>query len=266
MLRIRDWSIACACGLALLCTASVAPAQYADLEGQIILSGDVPTLPLKIKKDDPTVKDAAVCAAEDATDQRLTVNPENKGVADIFVYIRKPKKVNPDLAKPPAEQAVQDQKNCVFVPHAQVIRCEQQIIAKSQDAVTHNMRGVMISNPGFNVAISANETTGIEIPISKANKKPEPLPSTVECSIHPFMKCVWLIVDHPYAAVTDADGKFKIAGLPVGEHELTIWHEAGGYIHKTFKVTVAKDGTTIEPMEVTATMEGGEFKKLEPAK
>ncbi len=37
-----------------------------------------------------------------------------------------------------------------------------------------------------------------------------------------------VVVDHPYAALTGSDGTFRIEGLPPGEHELTVWHEAFG--------------------------------------
>jgi hypothetical protein len=30
---------------------------------------------------------------------------------------------------------------------------------------------------------------------------------------------------HPYFAVTDAHGRFVIAGVPPGIHTLTLWHE-----------------------------------------
>jgi hypothetical protein len=37
-----------------------------------------------------------------------------------------------------------------------------------------------------------------------------------------------LIVDHPYAAVTDEDGRFEIPQLPAGEHRFRLWHERPG--------------------------------------
>jgi hypothetical protein len=31
--------------------------------------------------------------------------------------------------------------------------------------------------------------------------------------------------DHPYFAVTDAEGKFEISGVPPGTYNLVAWHE-----------------------------------------
>jgi hypothetical protein len=53
----------------------------------------------------------------------------------------------------------------------------------------------------------------------------------VGCNIHPWMGA-WLVVrSDPYAAVTDADGKFTIKDLPVGkELEFGLWQENSGYL------------------------------------
>ena len=36
----------------------------------------------------------------------------------------------------------------------------------------------------------------------------------VTCDFHPWMKVYWLILDHPYAALTDKDGRFHIENMP----------------------------------------------------
>jgi hypothetical protein len=36
------------------------------------------------------------------------------------------------------------------------------------------------------------------------------------------------VFDHPYFAVTDADGKFEIKNAPVGKYRIVYWHEAVG--------------------------------------
>ena len=69
----------------------------------------------------------------------------------------------------------------------------------------------------------------------------ESRPVKVSCDIHTYMTGWWVVVDHPYAAITDADGKFHIDNLPVGKHDFIIWHEKAGYVEKKFTVDV-KEG------------------------
>ena len=35
---------------------------------------------------------------------------------------------------------------------------------------------------------------------------------------------------HPYFAVTDADGNYKIENAPTGELRMKIWHGTGGWL------------------------------------
>jgi hypothetical protein len=45
---------------------------------------------------------------------------------------------------------------------------------------------------------------------------------------------------HPFHAVTDADGKFSIAGVPAGTYKLKFWHER--FFGQDVDVTVSEDG------------------------
>jgi len=57
--------------------------------------------------------------------------------------------------------------------------------------------------------------------------KARPTPILVTCSIHGWMKNYIRVFDHPYFAVTDADGNFEIKNIPAGNHRLVIWHDSG---------------------------------------
>jgi hypothetical protein len=39
-----------------------------------------------------------------------------------------------------------------------------------------------------------------------------------------------MIQDHPYMAVTDADGRFEIRNIPAGQRTFRFWHEKSGYV------------------------------------
>jgi len=51
----------------------------------------------------------------------------------------------------------------------------------------------------------------------------------IVCDVgHSWMSAYVVVVDHPYAAVTDASGAFRISGVPPGAYRIRFWHERLG--------------------------------------
>ena len=46
---------------------------------------------------------------------------------------------------------------------------------------------------------------------------------TVRCDIHEHMRALILVLDTPYFAMSDADGRFRLSGLPPGHYTLKAW-------------------------------------------
>src|ERR1700719_1265398 len=46
---------------------------------------------------------------------------------------------------------------------------------------------------------------------------------TVRCEIHEHMRGLLLVLDTPYFILTDADGRFRLSGLPSGRYTLKAW-------------------------------------------
>lgn len=222
-------------------------AGWGSVEGQFILEGDVPDVPPLVREGDPTVKDAAVCAAEPVPNDAMAFNPESKGIGNIVVFMRRAPEVHPDLKSSPEKEVVFDQKGCRYLPHVLIVRTDQNVVCKSSDSVSHNVHTQPFANTSQNFIVNPNDQTGVQVQMPIA----ESIPVQVKCDIHPHMQAWWIVVNHPYAAVTDKDGKFKIENLPEGDHEFIVWHELAGYINRKFKVSV-KDGETtkVEAVEV----------------
>ena len=68
--------------------------------------------------------------------------------------------------------------------------------------------------------------------------KPEVLVK-FKCDVHPWMFAYVGVVDHPYFAVTDKDGNYKITGLPAGDYTVEAVHLKAG--STTAKVKVGAD-------------------------
>lgn len=49
----------------------------------------------------------------------------------------------------------------------------------------------------------------------------------VFCNVHHDMAAYIVVLDTPYVARPDADGSFRLGGLPAGPGTLTVWHERG---------------------------------------
>ena len=158
-------------------------------------------------------------------------------------------KIHPGLHQSKQKEIVFDQKGCRFIPHVMIVRTDQKVIVKSGDGCAHNTHTTAIFNQERNFLLSPNDRKGVKLSFKKA----ESLPMPVKCDIHPWMRAHWLIIDHPYATVTDKNGVFTIDKLPAGEVEFRIWHERVGYINRKYMVSVQSGGVTkLDPVKVPA--------------
>ena len=241
----RRLAATAALAAATLCPQAASAAGYGDVTGRVVLKGDAPELEPRVPEGATNVKDAEVCAEEAVPNFALVTGEEN-GIANVFLYpLRTPRDIKPELKDAPEQAVVFDQEGCVFEPHALIVRTGQTVNLFNSDPVAHNVRFTSFGNPGINVTVPANTTPDApEKGVPAVFKRAQRVPIPALCDFHPWMKANWLIVDHPYAAITDADGNFKIEGLPAGSHRFVVWHESAGFLEKAgVAVTVKADGT-----------------------
>jgi plastocyanin len=255
MLSLKRWLVVGAVAVAgLQAPSTLRAAETGTIEGQFVYDGEAPKLPPRVAKGDATARDAATCAADEVPDETLVVDPATKGIANVIVYLRKaPADMPAELKVSKSKELTVDQKGCRYFPHVLAVRTDQKVTCISSDPVAHNVNIAPFINEAKNFVIPANDKNGTAVTLTKA----EALPVNVKCDIHPWMQSYWVVTDHPYAAVTDKEGKFKIEGLPVGEHSFTVWQESAGYVDRAFKVTVKAGTQTLPPVKVAA----AKFKK-----
>jgi hypothetical protein len=70
----------------------------------------------------------------------------------------------------------------------------------------------------------------------------------VRCNPHPDEAATLLVFDHPYAAVSGADGAFTIPEVPAGSHDVWVWHDGETRMWRT--VEVSASGATEIVVEV----------------
>jgi hypothetical protein len=173
------------------------------------------------------------------------VDTGSKGLANAIVYLEKrPANVKPELAKPPSDKVIFDQKGCRFFPHVLVVQAGQPLFVISDDPIPHNTHTRPKRNVEFNQTIRPGDRDGV----SCEYKKPESSPVEVVCDLHTWMKAYHFPVDHPYATVTDKNGNFKIEGLPAGKHSFNVWHERGPgdsrLLSRKLQITIEADKET----------------------
>lgn len=222
---------------------------YGAITGQFVLAGDdVPQPEVIVEKGDESAKDSAVCAANAILSKKLVVDPDSKGIKNVYIYLRRAPKIHPDLESSSDQTVVFDQKGCEFLTHAMFVRTDQTVVIKSDDPITHNTHTYPLLGQPANFLIPPKDRDGQELSSLRAERQP----FEVKCDVHPWMLAWWLVLDHPYAAVSDAQGKFTIEKLPAGEHEFYIVHE-GQTLDRGFQVNVAAgQTTTLAPIEYSA--------------
>jgi hypothetical protein len=192
---------------------------WGTLKGHIVFSGTAEP-PKVLQEKGKAIKDPDVCAADaPIVSERLVVDPSSKGVKNVLVYLPRPTAVNEDAKKAAVARTVEfDQKHCVFEPHVMGLMTGVPITLKSSDPKPHNIN-VKLKKLSFNSTIGAS-------PIPITPRDPERTPGAVICDIHPWMSAWWMVLDHPYFAVTDAQGNYEIKNVPAGTQKVVIWQEA----------------------------------------
>jgi plastocyanin len=137
-----------------------------------------------------------------------------------------------------------DQQGCLYSPRVAGAQVGQRVRFVNGDPLLHNVHGTPKTQPAWNVSLARK---GAEREMRLL--KPEVMVS-VRCDLHPWMQG-WLgIVDHPYFAVTGADGSFALREVPPGDYTVAVWHERFGTAET--RVTLAPSGTATAAFTLAA--------------
>jgi hypothetical protein len=218
---------------AVVVLAAVQAACAAEITGKVTLKGTPPAeKPLPINPSDPTCGKAAKPDAK----TRFYVVGENGALADVVVYIAKGVPADKKF-DPPAEPVMVDQKGCEFHPYVAAAMAKQKIVVRNSDPFLHNVNHAPTEDVQKRSPNVAQLPKGPDV--ERAFEKQEELLVRFKCDVHPWMFSYVAIFDHPYFAVTGADGSFKIPKLPPGTYTLEVFHRKAGKASKEITVTDA---------------------------
>jgi hypothetical protein len=108
----------------------------------------------------------------------------------------------------------------------------------NKDGIAHNIHTLSVENPSFN-----RLQPGVRKRMVTRKKDlaiPEIIP--LKCDLHSWMNAWIIVVDHPYHALSDDEGGFKISSIPAGTYTAEFWHETLG--KQTQEVTVEAGANT----------------------
>jgi plastocyanin len=151
-------------------------------------------------------------------------------VQNAFVYLQQG--LGDRVFAIPAEPVTIDQKGCLYTPRVAGAQVGQLIKFVNSDPAIHNVHGVPKESRAWNFVL-ARAGLSREIRIDH----PEVMVS-IRCDLHPWMQGWIGVVDHPYYAVTGADGAFRLAQVPPGTYTVAAWHERLGT--RSQQVTIAE--------------------------
>lgn len=191
--------------------------QEGSIAGTISFTGAAPA-PKGISMDADPV---CASASPDAHAEDIVINGDK--LANVLVYIKEgkvgDKGFNTYSFAPPATPATLDQHGCHYVPHVLALQVNQPFNVVNSDPTSHNVNVDAKQNEKFN----QGQPPGAA-PITKQFKRAETV-IPVKCNQHPWMRAYVGVLQHPFFAVTDKDGKFEIKGVPAGTYTLVAWHE-----------------------------------------
>ena len=128
--------------------------------------------------------------------------------------------------------ATLDQRNETFVPHVLAITTGTTVDFPNSDRIYHNV---------FSLSKTASFDLGrYAVGHSKSIRFDKPGIVRVFCEIHSHMSAFILVFSHPFFAMTDSDGRYRIDNVPPGTYAVIAWNE--GVSSDPAPVTVPNGG------------------------
>lgn len=200
-------------GIILLAALAGAPstAQDVSLSGVVKLKGEAPRRkPIQIE-----CKACAPLYPEGMAREDLLVDREGR-VQGAFVYVKAG--LEGREFRPPATAVILDQKGCRYEPHVLGLMTGQTLRLRNSDSHVHCVEALAFANKGLNHGLPPGQES------DKTFANPEVM-IKIKDSVKVW-RSAWIgVLDHPFFAVTGADGTFAFKDLPPGKYTVAAWQE-----------------------------------------
>ena len=198
--------------------------QEVTFSGKVTFTGDPPVARTIDTSSDP---DCLEANRKLKTEDLITLDG---ALANVVVYVVN-SQLDDYIFEPVPSPATLEHKGCRYVPRVMAIRVGQPLMILNVDGTQHN------THPSPKVNAQWNQSQGIGAPaIEKIFDHPE-VAIRFRDNMHPWENAYVSVFSHPFFAISDSSGYYKIEGLPPGTYEVVAWHETLGA--QTEKVVVS---------------------------
>jgi plastocyanin len=113
--------------------------------------------------------------------------------------------------------AVMDQRNETFVPHVLAITTGTTVDFPNSDKFYHNVFSLSKTRPFDLGRYAAGNSRPVRFDRAGIIR--------VFCDIHSHMNAYILVFNHPFFAMTDTEGRYRIENVPPGTYGVIAWNE-----------------------------------------
>ena len=218
--------------------ATLDPATTGAVTGRVVLTGTPPAAQtIRVDGD----KTCATLVPGAARKTESYVVGDGGTLANVFVYVKTG--LEGRSFPVPSEPVVIDQQRCWYTPRVVGVRVGQPFQVLNSDPLLHNVRAEAAINQPFN---QGQPVQGVRYSHTFSTDE---VMVALRCDVHAWMNAWVGVMNHPYFAVTGADGTFSLPNLPAGTYTVEAWHEAAGTTTGT--VTVTAQGTATLALSFT---------------
>ncbi|MBI3880116.1 MAG: carboxypeptidase regulatory-like domain-containing protein [Verrucomicrobia bacterium] len=195
--------------------------------GRVILRGTPPP-----EKPLPLDSNCGKLNANAALTTRFYVTSADAGLADVFIHITSGIEGR-SYANVPVPAPLIDQRGCQFYPQVIGVVAGTPLIVRNSDPLLHNVH--------FTPTVEGNgELNQAHLPRGPDKQfvwnQPEVF-LRLKCDVHPWMFAYIGVESHPFFAVSDANGEFRIATLPPpGRYVIEAYHRKAGKVTQPIEV------------------------------
>ncbi len=158
---------------------------------------------------------------------------EGGAVGEVFVHLTGEVTYSGGV---PTKPVVIVQEGCIYHPKVSGGMVGQTLKVINKDATLHNIHAISDKRNNFNVG---QPKAGMEYETKLASAE---VMLKVKCDVHPWMQGYIGVLSHPYFAVTNDDGTFRIENVPAGSYSLQALQARLGTEDQQIEV---KDGETV---------------------